>query len=302
VSAHTQPAMVAPPARTPARSLARPRWRAGSLLIHLSIAIIVVIWLVPAVGLLVSSFRPPSQVSQTGWWTALVPPFDFTLENYRRVLTTNNMARSFVNSLAVTVPATVMPILIAAFAAYAFAWMRFPGRNLLFFVVVGLLVVPLQMTLIPVLRMFTGLGITGTFPAIWLAHTAYGLPFAIYLLRNFFAALPRDMFESAYLDGASESTVFFYLVLPTSVPALASLAIFQFLWVWNDLLVALIYLGGQPSVAPLTVTVSNLVNSLGQDWQLLTAAAFISMALPLVVFFLLQKYFVRGILAGSVKG
>jgi alpha-glucoside transport system permease protein len=196
----------------------------------------------------------------------------------------------------------VMPILIAAFAAYAFAWMRFPGRNVLFFVVVGLLVVPLQMTLIPVLRMYTGLGIVGTFPAIWLAHTAYGLPFAIYLLRNFFAALPRDMFESAYLDGASESTVFFNLVLPTSVPALASLAIFQFLWVWNDLLVALIYLGGQPAVAPLTVTVSNLVNSLGQDWQLLTAAAFISMALPLLVFFLLQKYFVRGILAGSVKG
>ena len=302
MSAHTQPAMVAPPARTPARSLARPRYRPGRLFVHLSILLIVVLWLVPAAGLLVSSFRPPAYVSQTGWWTALVPPFDFTLENYQRVLTTNNMARSFVNSLAVAVPATVMPILIAAFAAYAFAWMRFPGRNLLFFVVVGLLVVPLQMTLIPVLRMFTGFGITGTFPAIWLAHTAYGLPFAIYLLRNFFAALPRDMFESAYLDGASESTVFFNLVLPTSVPALASLAIFQFLWVWNDLLVALIYLGGQPSVAPLTVTVSNLVNSLGQDWQLLTAAAFISMALPLLVFFLLQKYFVRGILAGSVKG
>ena len=302
MSAHTQQAMEAPPARTPARSLARPRYRPGRLLVHLAIALMVVVWLVPALGLLVSSFRPPAYVSQTGWWTSLVPPFDFTLENYQRVLTTNNMARSFVNSLAVAVPATVMPILIAAFAAYAFAWMRFPGRNLLFFVVVGLLVVPLQMTLIPVLRMFTSLGITGTFPAIWLAHTAYGLPFAIYLLRNFFSALPRDMFESAYLDGASESTVFFNLVLPTSVPALASLAIFQFLWVWNDLLVALIYLGGQPAVAPLTVTVSNLVNSLGQDWQLLTAAAFISMALPLVVFFALQKYFVRGILAGSVKG
>jgi alpha-glucoside transport system permease protein len=202
----------------------------------------------------------------------------------------------------VTVPATVMPILIAAFAAFAFAWMPFPGRNLLFLIVVGLLVVPLQMTLIPVLRLFTSVGLTGTFPAIWLAHTAYGLPFAIYLLRNFFAGLPRDMFESAYVEGASTETVFFQLVLPTSVPALASLVIFQFLWVWNDLLVALIYLGGQPSVAPMTVTVSNLVNSLGQDWQLLTAAAFISMALPLAVFFALQQYFVRGILAGSVKG
>ena len=195
-----------------------------------------------------------------------------------------------------------MPILIAAFAAYAFAWMRFPGRDLLFFLVVGLLVVPLQMTVIPVLRLFTLLGLTGSFLAIWLAHTGYGLPFAIYLLRNFFSALPRDMFESAYLDGASSSTVFFRLVLPTSVPALASLAIFQFLWVWNDLLVALIYLGGRPDVAPMTVTISNLVNSLGQGWQLLTAAAFISMLLPLVIFFSLQQYFVKGILAGSVKG
>ena len=274
----------------------------GRLTLHLTVLLIAVIWIVPTLGLLVSSFRPPALVSQTGWWTAFQPPVELTLENYRRVLTTNNMAQSFLNSLVVTVPATVMPILIAAFAAFAFAWMQFPGRNLLFLVVVGLLVVPLQMTLIPVLRLFSSVGLTGTFPAIWLAHTAYGLPFAIYLLRNFFAGLPRDMFESAYIDGASTATVFFRLVLPTSVPALASLAIFQFLWVWNDLLVALIYLGGQPSVAPMTVTVSNLVNSLGQDWQLLTAAAFVSMLLPLVIFFSLQRYFVRGILAGSVKG
>jgi len=274
----------------------------GRLTLHLTVLLIAVIWIVPTLGLLVSSFRPPALVSQTGWWTAFQPPVELTLENYRRVLTTNNMAQSFLNSLVVTVPATVMPILIAAFAAFAFAWMQFPGRNLLFLVVVGLLVVPLQMTLIPVLRLFSSVGLTGTFPAIWLAHTAYGLPFAIYLLRNFFAGLPRDMFESAYIDGASTATVFFRLVLPTSVPALASLAIFQFLWVWNDLLVALIYLGGQPSVAPMTVTVSNLVNSLGQDWQLLTAAAFISMALPLVLFFSLQRYFTHGLLAGSVKG
>jgi alpha-glucoside transport system permease protein len=211
------------------------------------------------------------------------------------------MGRSFVNSLFVAVPATVLPILVAAYAAYAFAWMEFPGRNALFLVVVGLLVVPLQMTLIPVLRLLTDLGLTGTFPGIWLAHTAYGLPLAIYLFRNFFGSLPREMFESAAIDGAGHWTVFFRLLLPTSVPVLASVAIFQFIWVWNDLLIALVYLGGAPRVAPMPVTVSNLVNSLGQDWQLLTAAAFVSMLLPLLVFFALQRYFVSGILAGSVK-
>ncbi len=274
----------------------------GKLPIHLAIVGISILWMVPTLGLLVSSFRPPELVSASGWWTALQPPFVFTLDNYHRVLSTNNMAQSFVNSLLVTLPATVMPLLIAAFAAYAFAWLDFPGRTVLFLVVVGLLVVPLQMTLIPILRLFTGFGLTGSFVAIWLAHSGYGLPFAIYLLRNFFGSLPREMFEAAYIDGASPLTVFFRLVLPTSVPALASLTIFQFLWVWNDLLVALVYLGGSPSVAPMTVTVSNLVNSLGQNWQLLTAAAFVSMILPLIVFVALQQYFVRGILAGSVKG
>jgi alpha-glucoside transport system permease protein len=287
-------------ARVHARGRAADLW--SRLPVHGAVVLIALLWMVPTLGLLVSSFRPPAAVTSSGWWTAFEPPFAFTLENYRNVLTTYNMWGSFLNSLLVTIPATVMPILIAAFAAYAFAWMRFPGRNLLFFVVVGLLVVPLQTTLIPVLRVFTTLGLNGTFLAIWLAHTGYGLPFAIYLLRNFFAALPRDMFESAHIDGASPPTVFFRLVLPTSVPALASLAIFQFLWVWNDLLVALIYLGGRPDVAPMTVTISNLVNSLGQGWQLLTAAAFISMLLPLLIFFSLQQYFVRGILAGSVKG
>jgi alpha-glucoside transport system permease protein len=270
--------------------------------LHLVILVVAIIWVEPAVALLVSSFRPAFLVAKTGWWTAFNPPFHFTLELYQQSLTTANMGQSFVNSLFITIPATVIPIMVAAFAAYAFAWMDFPGRNLLFVTVVGLLVVPLQMTLIPVLRLYNQLGLTGTFPGIWLAHTGYGLPFAVYLLRNFFGTLPSEMLESAYLDGASAFTTFFRLVLPLSVPALASLAIFQFLWVWNDLLIALIYLGGFPSVAPMTVTISNLMNSLGGGWQLLTAAAFISMSLPVLIFLTLQRYFVRGILAGSVKG
>jgi alpha-glucoside transport system permease protein len=270
--------------------------------LHIVIIAICLLWMVPLAGLLVSSFRDPTVVTRSGWWTALNPPFHFTLSNYQKVLTTNHMGQSFVNSLFITIPATVIPILIAAYAAFAFAWMEFPGRDWLFLGVVGLLVVPTQMTLIPILRLYTHLGLTGTFPGLWLAHSGYGLPFAIYLLRNFIGGLPREMMESAYVDGASPTTVFFRLVLPTSTPAIASLAIFQFLWVWNDLLIALFYVGGAPAVAPMPVTISNLVNSLGQNWQLLTAASFISMALPLAVFFGLQRYFVAGILTGSVKG
>ena len=270
--------------------------------LHVVIIALCALWFTPNFALLVSSFRPASEIATTGWWTAFSPPLKFTLDLYRQALATSNMGGSFVNSLYITIPGTVIPIMIGAFAAYAFAWMDFPGRDLLFVTVVGLLVVPLQMTLIPVLRLYGKLHMAGTFPGIWLAHTGYGLPFSIYLLRNFFGTLPREMFESAYLDGASSFTAFFRLALPLSVPAFASLVIFQFVWVWNDLLVALVYLGGYPSVAPITVTISNLVSSLGAGWQLLTAAAFISMALPLVIFLTLQRYFVRGILAGSVKG
>jgi alpha-glucoside transport system permease protein len=270
--------------------------------LHLIIIIICLIWLVPTAGLFISSLRPRPLILSTGWWKAFSLPLSFTVDNYLHVIQRANMGRSFFNSLMIAIPATVMPILVAAFAAYAFSWMRFPGRDTLFLMIIGLLVVPLQMTLIPILRLFNRLHLTGTFPGIWIAHTAYGLPFAIYLLRNFIGGIPEDLFESAFLDGASHFQIFNRLVLPISVPAIASLAIFQFMWVWNDLLVALIYLGGTPKVAPMTVTISNLVNSYGGGWEFLTSAAFISMILPLVVFFSLQHYFIRGILAGSIKG
>ncbi len=269
--------------------------------LHVILIATALLWMTPSVGLLISSFRPATDVVSSGWWTAFQTPFEFTLDNYSDVLSQNRMGQSFLNSLIITIPGTVVPIMVAAFAAYAFAWLRFPGRNALFIFVVALLVVPVQMTLIPVLRLLTDLNLAGTFPAIWLAHTGYGLPFAIFLLRNFFGALPKELMESARLDGASNMRIFFRMVLPLSVPAIASLAIFQFLWVWNDLLVAMIYLQN-PELAPMTLTINNLVSSFGTEWQLLTAAAFISMALPLVVFFALQRYFVQGILAGSVKG
>lgn len=270
--------------------------------LHAVVLTITFVWLLPVLGVLVSSFRPPREVAVSGWWTALLPPVEFTMENYRRVLGAYNMGRSFLNSLFITIPATVIPIMVASYAAYAFAWMRFRGREVLFTVVVASLIIPLQMTLIPILRLLTAWGLVGTFPAVWLAHTGYGLPLTIYLLRNFMGALPKELLESARIDGADPLLIFFRLIFPLAVPAIASLVIFQFLWVWNDLLVALIYVGGAPAVAPMTVTVSNLVNSLGQNWQLLTAAAFVSMALPMVVFFSLQQYFVRGILAGAIKG
>lgn len=275
----------------------------GRIALHTILGILMIIWLLPTVGLLVNSVRPGIDASSSGWWTALFPPYHFTLENYQHVLSQGNLGQNFLNSLFITIPSTVIPIFVAAFAAYAFSWMEFPGRNILFVVVVGLLVVPLQATLIPILGIFASWGIVGTFPALWLAHTGYGLPFAIFLLRNFMGSLPREVFESAAIDGASPVTAFFRLALPMSVPALAALAIFQFLFVWNDLLVALIYINLiNPDNLPLTVNIANLVNSVGAGTEFLGAAAFLSMALPLVVFFSLQRYFVRGIVGGAVKG
>jgi alpha-glucoside transport system permease protein len=243
----------------------------------------------------------------------------FTLENYKQVLggktfeikqpdgsiqtvQGDNLLNAFLNSLIVTVPATVIPILIAAFAAYGFAWMRFPGRRVFFIMVVALLVVPLQIAFVPILKDYVKLSLNGTFLGVWLAHTGFGLPLATYLLFNYINTLPREILESAFLDGASHFTIFMSLILPLSVPALASFAIFQFLWVWNDYLVALIFIGAKPDVQVLTMRLAEMVGSRGNDWHLLTAGTFVSMALPLIVFFALQRFFVRGLMAGSVKG
>ncbi|AGF53110.1 membrane bound sugar transport protein [Synechocystis sp. PCC 6803] len=272
--------------------------------IHIAILTIAFIWTLPSLGLFISSLRPRGDMLSTGWWTVFWHPLEITqfyLGNYGDVLRSSGMGEAFLNSLTIAVPATVIPIAIATFAAYAFAWMTFPGRQLLFILVVCLLVVPLQTTLIPVLRVYAQLGLAGTFLGVWLAHTAYGLPLGIYLLRNYIGALPKDLIEAAAVDGASHLKIFTKLIVPLSMPAIASFAVFQFLWVWNDLLVALVYLGGTADVAPVTIQLSNLVGSRGQDWYLLTAGAFISMIVPLMVFFGLQRYFVRGILAGSVK-
>jgi alpha-glucoside transport system permease protein len=273
--------------------------------VHFAVILIALLWTLPTVGLLISSFRRPDDLVNSGWWTVFAHPFNLTqfhLGNYADVLTSQGMGQAFLNSLVISIPATVIPIAIATFAAYALAWMTFPGRQVIFVTIVGLLVVPLQMTLIPVLRAYNNFGLSGTFLAVWLAHTGYGLPLGIYLLRNYIGSLPKDLIEAATVDGASHLKIFTRLIVPLSMPAIASFAVFQFLWVWNDLLVALVYLGGNQKVAPVTLVLRNLVGDRGQDWHLLTAGAFISMIVPLLVFFALQRYFVRGLLAGSVKG
>ncbi|MEP6774465.1 MAG: carbohydrate ABC transporter permease [Chloroflexota bacterium] len=366
-----------------AQSSPRRRIRWGNIIVNVALLLICVVWTIPTLGLLISSFRTREDILTTGWWTIvphqdfvttsqltitpgnqLTGPVDingvsvsddqlraglvlpngqqlvwanrrsglvniqekqivsnanFSFDNYSSVLTGqqytytapdgtttvdqgSDMGSAFLNTLVVAIPATVIPILMAAFAAHAFAWMRFPGRRILFGIVVALLVVPIQVALIPVLLDFNALAINGTFLAIWLAHTGFGLPLATYLLYNYISQLPRDLFESAYIDGASPFTVFTRLVLPLSTPALASFAIFQFLWVWNDYLVALIFIGATPGRQVLTMKLADIVGSRGQDWHLLTAGAFVSMIIPLIVFFSLQRFFVRGLLAGSVKG
>ena len=233
--------------------------------------------------------------------TTVEPP-RFTLENYETVLFSEGLGRSFINTFSVTIPATIIPILVAAFAAYALAWMEFPGRSLLIATVVGLLVVPLQLALIPLLSLHNDIGFGKSYMGIWLAHTGFGLPLAIYLLRNYIAGLPKEVIESARVDGATDFEIFRRIVLPLSFPALASFAIFQFLWVWNDLLVATVFLGVNEQQLVMTGRLRELLGSRGGDWEILAASAFVSIVVPLIVFFTMQKYLVRGLLAGSVKG
>jgi alpha-glucoside transport system permease protein len=362
----------------------RPGGRRASIFINTALIFICFVWLIPTVGLLVSSFRLPDDLQTSGWWTVFPHPdqvtttsmpipagldtsgvmtiegatgtFDqfragikapdgrqivwvgnkragrievreqaltantnFTLDNYGKVLTGkdyvitsangstqtvhgDDMSGAFINSLIVTIPSTVIPILIAAFAAYGFAWMRFPGRAVLFMLVVAMLVVPLQIALVPILRDYVAVGLNGTYLAVWLAHTGFGLALAIFLLYNYISELPRDIMESAFIDGASHFQTFWRLIMPLSVPALAAFAIFQFLWVWNDYLVALIFIGTKTDTQVVTQRLVEIVGSRGDAWHLLTAGAFVSMLLPLIVFFSLQRYFVRGLLSGSVKG
>jgi alpha-glucoside transport system permease protein len=280
--------------------------------------LIAVLWTIPTFGLLVSSFRPQADINKSGWWMFFTKP-NVTLENYASVLfegsTTNPpLAQFFVNSFAVTIPAVVFPITLALFAAYALAWFNFKGKDTIFFIIFGLQIVPIQLTLIPLLQLFSkglviggvtiipDLNITGTFLPIWIAHTIFGLPLAIFLLHNFLSQIPRELIEAARVDGAGWFTLFTKIILPLSVPAIASFSIFQFLWVWNDLLVGLTFGGGVKEVAPMTVRIAEMVGTRGSGWELLTAGAFVSMIVPLIVFFALQRFFVRGLLAGSVKG
>ncbi|NJP33058.1 carbohydrate ABC transporter permease [Micromonospora thermarum] len=305
--------------KSPGRA-ARIRKRLNTRTATLVSIVIALLWTVPTLGLLISSIRPEDQIKTTGWWTFFSDP-QFTLENYQEVLfgrssSSGQLASYFLNSLAITIPSVLFPLAFAALAAYALAWINFRGRDWIYIGIFALQIVPLQMALVPLLKFFsTGVTLAGItllpawdldgsqkFAQVWFAHTCFALPFAVFLLHNFISQLPKDLMEAARVDGATHPKIFRTIVLPLITPALAAFGIFQFLWVWNDLLVALIFAGGGDETAPLTVRLAELAGTRGNEWQRLTAGAFVSMVVPLIVFLSLQRYFVRGLLAGSVKG
>ena len=267
--------------------------------IHIALGIIALIWLAPTIGLFVTSFRPRSDIQVTGWWESFLQ-FRYTLSNYAEVLSGQGMLQAFINTLLIAVPSTLIPLVLASMAAYAFSWLHFPFRDGLFLLVVALLMIPVQVAFIPLLKLFAPTGLLNSYGAIWLTHTAFALPFGIFLLRNFFITLPRDLIEAARIDGSSTIGIFRTIVVPLSVPAIAAYGIFQFLWVWNDLLMALVFVQ-DGSQWPMTKAIQNLLSQYGTEWHLLAAGAFLLMAVPLIVFFSLQRYFVQGLLAGSVK-
>jgi alpha-glucoside transport system permease protein len=267
--------------------------------IHILLGIVAVIWLAPTIGLLVTSFRPRTDIQSTGWWEVL-GTLRFTFENYAQVLNAAGMGQAFLNSLIISIPSTLLPLVVCSLAAYAFSWLRFPFRDTIFLIIVALMMVPVQVAFLPVQQLFRPFQLTQGYVGIWLAHTAFALPFGVFLLRNFFITLPRDLIEAARIDGSSTFGVFRTIVVPLSVPAIAAYGIFQFLWVWNDLLMALIFVGNDANL-PMTVKITTLLGTYGTEWNLLAAAAFLLMFVPLAVFFSLQRYFVQGLLAGSVK-
>jgi alpha-glucoside transport system permease protein len=287
---------VARPRATPAARLTRFIARTP---VHIALIVIAVIWLVPTIGLALTSIRPRDEIQASGWWTSF-NDFSFTLHNYDLVLENARMGSSFVNSIIITVPSTLLPLFLGALAAYAFSWIEFPFRDTIFLIIVALMVVPIQMALVPLLRLFRDLGVSDWYVGIWLAHTAFGLPLAVFLLRNFFITLPRDLIEAARVDGASNLRIFLRVVLPLSVPALAAYGIFQFLWVWNDLIMALVFISDS-DLFPMTKRITEMQGTYGAEYHFLASGAFLLMIVPLIVFFALQRYFVQGLLAGSVK-
>jgi len=298
------PAVVQAPGRSAVPERARKlRKRLSNPWASFAAIVIAVLSTIPTFGLLVTSFRPQADITSSGWWNVFSKP-NFTLSNYDQALFggQTSLATYFVNTLVVTLPSVVIPISIALLAAYAFAWIDFKGRDILFVAVFALQIVPIQVTLIPLLTQYNQWDLSGSFWPVWISHSMFALPLAIFLLHNFMKDIPPSLVEAARVDGAGHVKIFFRVLLPLLVPAIASFAIFQFLWVWNDLLVSLTFAGGRPNVAPLTVRIAEMVGSRGTDWYLLSAGAFISMIVPVIVFLSLQRYFVRGMMAGSVKG